>query len=121
MKKVLVLLAGLMWVACAKQASRPGVAFDTAPAIRISVLASGQILVDGKETTMAELDAALTEFKKTGGTAGYYREAAQREPPPQAREVINLLAGKGIPVTFSSKPDFSDYVGADGQSHPRKP
>jgi hypothetical protein len=49
----------------------------------------------------------------------YYREAGQQEPPPEAMQVIKLIADNALPVSLSSKPDFSDYIGEGGQPHPR--
>jgi hypothetical protein len=33
--------------------------------------------------------------------------------------VLRLVMGHRLPVSFSSKPDFSDYVDEAGASHPR--
>ena len=110
----------LAMVSCSKKSDPTDKTLDSSPSLRISVLKSGRILADGKEATLSELDQMLTELKKANGMVWYYREAGQEEPPPQAMEVIKLVAGKALPITLSSKPDFSDYVGEDGQSHPRK-
>lgn len=106
-------------IACSKQSDSTDKALDSSPSLKISVLKSGRILTNGKETTLSELDQMLTKLKKVNGTAWYYREDGQEEPPLQAMEVIKLVADKAVTITLSSKPDFSDYVGEDGQSHPR--
>lgn len=107
-------------VSCSRQSDPADKMLAASPNRKISVLKTGTILADGKETTLLELGQALTELKKIGGTVWYYRETGEEEPPPQAIEVTTLVADKSLPVTFSSKPDFSDYIGQDGQSHPRK-
>ncbi len=122
MKSLIVILCLIIFgiISCSKKSDQNDKMLDASPSLRISVLTSGKILVGGKETTLPELDKMLIELKKVNGTVWYYREAGQEEPPPQAMEVIKLVADKSLPVTLSSKPDFSDYVGEDGQSHLRK-
>lgn len=88
--------------------------------IKVSVLSSGKILLNGVESTISDVEKKFEELKKKKGEVWYYREAAQSEPPEQAMEVIRLVAKYGLPITLSTKPDFSDYVDADGKSHPRK-
>jgi hypothetical protein len=82
---------------------------------KVSVLANGTVLVDGAPATLEELDAALAGAKHVW----YYREAARGEPPPIARDVIQRVIARKLPITLSSKPDFSDWVDAKGVSHPR--
>ena len=110
----------LAMMSCSRQSGPADSALDSSPSLKVSVLKNGKILADGKETTLSDLDRAFTELKQIGGTVWYYREAGQEEPPPQAMEVIKLVADKSLPVTLSSKPDFSDFIGEDGQSHQRK-
>lgn len=86
----------------------------TQPALRISVLASGKILINGRENSLPEIKQALEKARNVKGSVWYYRENPRAEPSPQAMEVLEL------PVSFSSKPDFSDYIDEKGQSQPRK-
>ena len=122
MRRTLILLMTLTMLSCSKQpqASDGDNMADSSPSLQISVTRFGKILVDGKETTLVQLDVMLTELKNNGGTVWYYREAGQGEPPVEAMEVIKLIAAKELPVTLSSKPDFSDYVGQDGRPRPRE-
>jgi hypothetical protein len=83
------------------------------------VLANGTVLVDGKAATLEELDSALASTKQASGQVWYYREAARGELPPVAKEVIDRLVALKLPISLSSKPDFSDWVDAKGVSHPR--
>ncbi len=87
--------------------------------IRISALASGQILLNGAPADLDRLDAALLAAKDQNAIVWYYREAAAAEPPPQAMAVMQLIVKHKLPVSLSSKPDYSDYVDAKGASHPR--
>jgi hypothetical protein len=91
-----------------------------APVLRISALASGKILLEGKETSLPAVKQALEKATKENGTVWYYRENPSSEPPPQAMEVVKLIIANKLPVSFSSKPDFSDYIDEKGRSQPRK-
>jgi hypothetical protein len=104
----------LMSSACAGPAEPPSVA-------RISVLSSGAVLLDGEPSDLDRVDAALRQLKVAGGTAWYYRENAASEPPPAALLVMDLLVKNQVPVSMSTKPDFSDYVDENGWAHAREP
>lgn len=87
--------------------------------VRISALASGQILLNGAPSDLDRIDAALVAAKAQNAIVWYYREAAATEPPPQAMAVMQLIVKYKVPVSLSSKSDFSDYVDTKGFSHPR--
>ena len=91
------------------------------PVARVSALASGQVLLNGNAIALPALDAALTELKNQNGVVWYYRENARSEPPPNAMEVIQMVVKHKLPISMSTKADFSDYVDANGFSQPRKP
>jgi hypothetical protein len=86
--------------------------------LKISVLASGAILLDGRPVELGELESALEQAKKDDGTVLYHRESAQGAPPAQALEVMQLVVKYRLPISFCSA-DFSDYIDRYGQSHPR--
>ena len=90
------------------------------PVVRVSVLASGKILLDGKESSLAEIRKAFEAATAKNGSVWYYRENAKAESPPQGMEVVKLVIDNKLPISLSSKPDFSDYIDENGQSHPRK-
>jgi hypothetical protein len=90
------------------------------PATRISVLASGKMLLDGKEATIAEVRRALERVKAKRGAVWYYRESGKGEPPAQAIEVFKLIVENKLPISLSTKPDFSDYVDEKGRLLPRR-
>ena len=87
--------------------------------LKISVLASGEVLLDGKPVGMEALDIELQTAKGQNGAVWYHRESSGKEAPPQAKAVIDLVIKHRLPISLSSKPDFSDYVDAKGVSHPR--
>ena len=82
--------------------------------LKVSVLASGAISLDGQPIELTQLDAALEAAKKDIGQIWYYREAAGEEPHPHAMEVMQLVVKHKLPIRLSTKPDFSDSVGAQG-------
>lgn len=90
------------------------------PIARISVLVSGKILLDGKEIRLGELKRALEKLKTQRGAVWYYRESAKSKPPGEAVEVFKLIVESKLPLSLSSKSDFSDYIDDEGQSHPRR-
>jgi hypothetical protein len=88
-------------------------------ALKIAALADGTLWADAKEVDLASLEAHLDKLKREKGVVWYYRENPAREPHPRAMEAIKLIVKYELPVTMSTKPDFSDYVDASGTSKPR--
>lgn len=86
--------------------------------LKISVLASGAILANGQPVGLDRLDAMLRELKAAKGTVWYFREPAAN-PEAAGMEVIRLVSAHKLPISMSSRSDFSDYVDAKGISHPR--
>lgn len=87
--------------------------------LKISVLATGAILLDGQPADRKQLDAALERVKQNHGQVWYYRESAGAQPPPAGLAVIQLVVRHKLPISLSSKPDFSDWVDGKGVSHAR--
>jgi hypothetical protein len=94
-------------------------AMGTEPIARVTVLASGAVLLDGQPTTLPALDERLQALKAANGSVWYHRENAAGEPPPQGTAVVRMIIKHRLPVSMSAKPDFSDYVDANGVSRPR--
>jgi hypothetical protein len=88
--------------------------------LKIGVSSSGTVFLNGKVTTMKSLEAALKTAKAHNGQVWYYRDASRSDPPQHAMEVLKLVIDNKLPVSLSTKPDFSDYVDEHGQSHPRE-
>jgi hypothetical protein len=87
--------------------------------LKISVLATGALLLDGKPGTFDQLEAALAQVKEVNGQVWYYRETAGGQPAPEALQIFKRILTLKLAVSLSSKPDFSDWVDAKGVSHPR--
>lgn len=94
-------------------------AIATKPVLKVSVLSSGAILLDGHAIELERLAEALQDAKRNDGAVYYYRQAAAGNPPLQAMSVLNLVIQNKLPISLSSRPDFSDYVDAKGASHLR--
>lgn len=90
------------------------------PRVEIQVLASGEVQITGVPKSLPEVDKALASLVREGGEVWYYRENAAGDPHPNAVAVIELIVKHQLPISMSTKPDFSDYVDEGGASHPRK-
>ena len=89
--------------------------------IRVAALADGKVLVDGVPVSLSDLDARLKLLKAANGVVWYYRENPASEPRPEALRAIKAIFENRLPVSMSSKPDFSDVIDASGHSKPRVP
>ncbi len=87
--------------------------------LRIAVYTDGRVTVDDQPANIQELAARLSLLAGTGAQVYYYREAADEKPHPNGISVVQLLLDSQLPVSLSTRPDFADYVDAEGQSHPR--
>src|ERR1035438_732964 len=56
--------------------------------VKISVLSSGQALLDGREVTLSELEEALQAARLNGSPIQYYREDPESEAPAEAEAVL---------------------------------
>ena len=85
------------------------------PIIKVAVFADGRITADGKPVTIDSLRKSFKALAAKKGAVWYYREAARREPPPQAMQVIKAVVDARLPIRLSSRPDYSDSIGFDGK------
>lgn len=89
---------------------------SSGPVVKIAVFADGRLTVDDAAATVESLRASLKHTAQMHGTAWYYREAGQQEPPPVAMQVMQAIVDARLPVRLSSRPDYSDAIGPDGRS-----
>ena len=94
-------------------------ALSAEPIAKVTVLASGTVLLDGKPTTLPALEERFKGLKAEGGAVWYHRDNPAAEPPPQGTAVVKLIIKYQLPVSMSAKPDFSDWVDDKGVSRPR--
>jgi hypothetical protein len=88
----------------------------SATTLKVSVLANGNLLLDGNPVTLAVLVQAMDSQPRESTVVWYYRENAAGEAPPAATEVMKLIVARRLPVRLSSKPDFSDAVTPEAAS-----
>lgn len=89
--------------------------------ITVKVLFSGDIIINNKEKVVfEELKTMLLRLKNEGGSVWFYREASEFQPNERAMDVFDFIIENKLPISLSSKPDFSDYIDEKGNSLPRK-
>jgi hypothetical protein len=108
-----------------KHAGKPNNA-NTPPApvpdnnLKIMVLKNGEIRIANKIVTLREVEAKISQLTQSKGALWFYREPGRDTPPQQATEVIKIAVRYKVPVSVSSKPDFSDELDDKGNYIPRK-
>src|SRR5579872_3433728 len=75
--------------------------------LKISVLANGDVLLDGAAITLLELEKAI-RGAPAGATVWYYRENPGGQAPAVVEQVMKLITANRLPVRLSTQPDFSD-------------
>jgi len=93
---------------------------DSRKVLKIATTANGQITIDGRPTTLEALIPIFHQLAKDNGEVWYYREAPEADPHPNAMKVLEAIVDQGLPILFSTKPDYSDSVDDKGRSVPRK-
>jgi len=86
---------------------------------KVSVFADGRIVLDGRDVQIADLRSRFAELSREKGAVWYYRDASSSAPPPNATLVIQAIIDAQLPVSMSSKADFSNVVLPDGSARPR--
>ena len=121
---VLALSAGLALGACrssshnASASATPSAApAPSSSSMKIWVSASGDIEVDGKPSDIPSLAPALGELAKRKGVVFYGRDAAGKEPHPNAMSVIKLVVANELELRMSTKRDFSDATTYETKSY----
>ncbi len=78
--------------------------------LKVSVLASGVVLLDGVPVSVAKLEEVFAQTEPGKSVVWYYRENSAADPAPVALEVMKLITEHRLPIRLSSRPDFSDAV-----------
>jgi hypothetical protein len=86
----------------------------------IWVTSSGESELNGEPADLGRVDEVFRGLAEQHGVVIYAREAGQDEPHPTALKVMDLIVKHRLPVSMSTKRDFSDVVGPDGTATPRK-
>ena len=99
--------------ACSHDSANPVTTMSTNVA-KVGVFADGKIALDGHEVQIDELRARFAALSKEKGAVWYYRDTSSADPPPNAMLVVQAIIDARLPVSMSSKPDFSNVVLPDG-------
>jgi hypothetical protein len=100
---------------CNKEPASQSSVNPDAPVLKVAVFADGRLDVDGKASTIPALRESLRNLSDKHGVVWYYREAGQQDPPSIAMEVMKAVVDARLPIRLSSRPDYSDAIGADGR------
>ena len=91
--------------------------------VQVGVLHDRTILLDNKPDALSDIAVHFSTAAKAHGMVWYYRNVSATPTPAGERSidaVIDLVAKYKLPITMSTRPDYSDYVDMrDGQAHPR--
>ncbi len=86
---------------------------------RVSVLSSGELLLNGEPSDISLIESAFRVLKKSNGTVYYYRESPNSAKAPDgAIQVIDLVIKYNLPITFFTEPDFSDDFNPENHYQP---
>jgi hypothetical protein len=88
-------------------------AFAARPVLKISVLTSGVVLVNGERTMVPLLEPELVALKARGGEVWYFRESTHAYPGPSGLRLFALLIKHRVPTSLSDRADFSDLEERD--------
>jgi hypothetical protein len=86
-----------------------------APSLKIWILKTGSVEVDGKLVDVESVGPMLAELAQRKGEVFYGRDAAEEDPHPNGMKVLQMVIGTGLPVRMGTKRDFSDAVRLDGK------
>jgi hypothetical protein len=78
------------------------------PVLKVSVLASGVVLVNGERTMVPLLEPELVALKAQGGEVWYFREGDYPYPGPSGMTLFGLLIKHRVRTSLSDRADFSD-------------
>src|SRR5215469_6096384 len=106
-------LVSFLFCGCGKQPATQSPVAPNASVLKVAVFADGRLTVDGSASTVLALRESLRSLGEKHGVVWYYREAGLQEPPPIATEVMKAVVEARLPIRLSSRPDYSDSIGAE--------
>jgi hypothetical protein len=89
------------------------------PVLELAVYRNGRVAADGLDVDPAQLPGMLAGLHRRNGVVWLYREGASGERHPNAALVARAIAAAHVPLSLSSRPDFSDVLSPDGTTRPR--
>lgn len=82
--------------------------------LKVAVYRDGKVEIDGAAMSIDDATQRIGAAAGSQASVYYYREAGEEEPHPNASKIIAAVIGAKLPVSLSSKPDFSTYVDENG-------
>jgi hypothetical protein len=87
--------------------------------IKVGLLASGEILLDGRPVDLVQLGSRLLEANASQDQVVYYKEDAGQDRSVQSMEIIKLVMKHKLAISLSTNGDLADYVDRFSQTQPR--
>jgi len=87
--------------------------------LKVAIKTDGTVLVDGVACDLRKLDLKLGMLAANKGEVWFYRENMRSEPHPVVNAVMDLITKNAVGFSVSTRPDFGDYIDAEGVVHPR--
>jgi hypothetical protein len=87
--------------------------------LKVAIKTDGTVLVDGVACDLQKLDLKLRLLAANKGEVWFYRENMRSEPHPVVNAVMDLIIKNAVGFSVSTRPDFGDYIDAEGVVHPR--
>ena len=81
--------------------------------LKVAVSSEGTISLDGAVVSLSALRNELDAVRGTNAVVWYYRENPQEDPSQEASLVMEAVIENRLPISLSTKPDFST-VTTDG-------
>ena len=92
-------------------------------AIYVAITERLEVQIDGKNVPADDINSEMTRLSRSGHFIMYYRPNGSidlsSEQQSKFKKVLDSAKRLKLPITMSSKPDFSDYIDDNGDSHPR--
>lgn len=85
----------------------------TPESLKVTVLASGKILLDGSEVNLSRLEEVLIAAKSRGALVRYDRENATGPAPPEAEAVMNLITSQHPRIALSGVSNVIEMPGLE--------
>jgi hypothetical protein len=76
--------------------------------LKVSALASGIVLLDGKPIGLDGLEDALKEAREKNGAVWYYREKSPADASSTVTPAMGLIIKYALPLSLATTPDFAD-------------